>query len=204
MHVWLRRSRVGVTEYFFSMGDQSLRQGLVMGISSANEMLFSLYVDHTVTSSQYSDDAGMWVHWAFVYNTAGNDMSIFRGGVAQALSSVSGNGGTSGGPTSATGLMYVGMFKWTASDRRNYNGDMDELRMYGGRALTQVQVASQMANPSTDEWGLLVSLSFDVGSDLGKDSSCRGVGDATTVTAVATTGRECGSVDSSGLDTCSR
>ena len=175
-----------------------------MGIGAGCNMHFSLYADYTATSSGFSDDTGVWVHWAFVYNKDGNDMSIFRGGVAQALSSASGNGGTSGGPTSATGLMYVGMFKWSASDRRNYNGDMDELRMYGGRALTQLQVASQMANPSTDEWGLLVSLSFDVGSDLGKDSSCRGVGDATTVTAVATTGRECGSVDSSGLDTCSR
>jgi hypothetical protein len=40
--------------------------------------------------------------------------------------------------------------------------------------------------------------------DLGKDSSCGGVGDATSVTAVPTTGKECGIEDSSSVISCSR
>jgi hypothetical protein len=39
---------------------------------------------------------------------------------------------------------------------------------------------------------------------LGKDSSCRGVGDATSLTGVVSvTGKECGAEDNSGAATCS-
>ena len=63
-----------------------------------------------------------------------------------------------------------------------------------------------MANPTTDAPGLVLALTFDAGAgDLGKDYSCRGVGDAVSVTDVAAVaGKECGSMDSSAMVTCSR
>jgi hypothetical protein len=82
---------------------------------------------------------------------------------------------------------------------------MDEVRVYAGRALTQAEVASRMANPITDDSSLVFSMTLDgSGGDLGKDSSCRGVGDATSVTAVSVTGKECGTVDSSAVVSCNR
>ena len=59
-----------------------------------------------------------------------------------------------------------------------------------------------MANPTTDAPGLVLALTFDAGAgDLGKDYSCRGVGDAVSVTDVAAVaGKECGSMDSSAME----
>ena len=77
--------------------------------------------------------------------------------------------------------------------------------MYADRALTQAEVSLLMTNPTTDDLGLVLSMTFDgSGGDLGKDSSCRGVGDATSVTAVSVRGKDCGSVDSSALMSCNR
>ena len=82
---------------------------------------------------------------------------------------------------------------------------MDELRVYAERALTQAEVALRMTNPVTDDLGLVLSMTFDGSSaNLGKDSSCRGIGDATSVTGVVSvTGKECGAEDNSGAATCS-
>ena len=81
---------------------------------------------------------------------------------------------------------------------------MDGLLVYGDRALTQAEVSLRMGNPITDDLGLVLSMTFDGSSaDLGKDSSCRGVGDATSVTGVVSvTGKECGAEDNSGTATC--
>ena len=82
---------------------------------------------------------------------------------------------------------------------------MDEVRVFAGHALSQAEVSSLMANPTTDGLGLVMALTFDAGAgSLGKDYSCRGVGDAVSVTGVAVAGKSCGSVDSSALATCSR
>ena len=100
--------------------------------------------------------------------------------------------------------MHLGVFKWD-TDYWPFSGMMDEVRVFQRRALTQADLSSLMVSPATtDALGLVVALTFDNPSHLGKDSSCRGVGDATNVTAVAAPGKECGSVDSSAVDTCSR
>ena len=174
-----------------------------MRFQSDNTLFFGLINDETHTSSAYADDTGVWVHWAFVYNKIGNGMSIFRDGVAQTLSSTVGNGGTSSGPTTATGPIHLGVRKWSPADTP-FNGYMDELRVYAERALTQAEVASMMTNPLTNDVGLVLSMTFDgSSSDLGKDFSCGGVGDATSVTGVVSvTGKECGAEDNSGAATC--
>ena len=171
-----------------------------------NKMYFNLHSDSTLTSSPFPDDTGVWVHWSFVYNKIGNAMSIFRNGVQtpQAPSSTTGNGGTSDGPSTATGAIHLGVYK---DDTANspFNGKLDELRVYADRALTEAEVASMMTNPLTNDVGLVLSMTFDgSGGGLGKDSSCRGVGDATSVTAVPIMGKECGIEDSSSVISCSR
>jgi hypothetical protein len=116
-------------------------------------MRFSLHSDYTGTSSAFSSDTGVWVHWAVVYNKVGNAMSIFRDGVAQTPQAASGswpNGGTSGGPTSATGPIHRGVSKWDTSNSP-FNGNMDELRVYAERALTEAEVFSRMTKPITDD-----------------------------------------------------
>jgi hypothetical protein len=134
-------------------------------------------------------------------------MSIFRNGNLEASAAADGsqtNGGTSSGTTTATGPIYLGVKKWNMADKP-FNGNLDELRVYSGRALTEAEVASMMTNPITVDPGLVLSMTFDgSGGDLGKDSSCRGVGNATSVTAVSVAGKECGSVDSSALISCNR
>ena len=167
-----------------------------------NKMYFSLWADGTPTSPPSSSDTGVWVHWAFVYNKVGNGMRIFKDGSAQTLST-GGNGGTSGGSTSATGPIHLGVYKFNPSGSP-FNGNMDELRVYADRVLTEAEVASMMTNPITDDLGLVLSMTFDVSGNLGKDSSCRGIGDATSVTGVVSvTGKECGAEDNSGDATCS-
>ena len=170
-----------------------------------NKMGFGLYGDGTDTSSAFPSDTGVWVHWAFVYNKVGNGMSIFRDGVAQAPQAASGNnnGGTSSGPSTATGPIHLGVSKWFSSSP--FNGKLDELRVYADRALSPSDVSLRMTNPITDDPGLVLSMTFDGSSaNLGKDSSCRGVGDATSVTGVVSvTGKECGAEDNSGAATCS-
>ena len=175
-----------------------------MRFNSDNTMPFDLYNDYTQTSSAFPSDTGVWVHWAFVYNKEGNAMGIFRDGVAQTLSS-GGTTRTSGGPSTATGPIHLGVYKWNPSYKPS-NGNMDELRVYAERALTEAEVSLRMTNPVTDDLGLVLSMTFDGSSsaDLGKDSSCRGVGDATSVTGVVSvTGKECGAEDNSGAATCS-
>ena len=174
-----------------------------MEFRPSNTMQFSLYGDYTETSSDFPSDTGVWVHWAFVYNKIGNGMTIFRDGFAQTLSSTVGNGGTSSGPTSATGPIDLGVWKWDPKNEP-FNGKMDGLFVYGDRALTQSEVSLRMGNQITDDFGLVLSMTFDGSSDLGKDSSCRGIGDATSVTGVVSvTGKECGAEDNSGAATCS-
>ena len=129
-------------------------------------------------------------------------MSIFRDGVAETLA-YGGTTRTSGGPTSATGPIYLGVKKWDTS-YYPFNGNMDELCVYAERALTEAEVSLRMANPVTDDPRLVLSMTFDGSSaNLGKDSSCRGIGDATSVTGVVSvTGKECGAEDNSGAATC--
>ena len=210
--MWVKRRRDGIREHFLTMGSLGSygQSGTLVDLSfmNLNNMAWSFGAhDYTYTSSSYPADTGVWVHWSFVYNKIGNVMSIFRNGNLEASAAASGsqtNGGTSGGPTSATGPIYLGVKKWNMADKP-FNGKLDELRVYADRALTEAEVASMMTNPITDDPGLVLSMTFDgSGGDLGKDSSCRGVGDATSVTAVSVTGKDCGSVDSSALLSCNR
>ena len=178
-----------------------------MNFRSDNKMRFSLINDNTYTSTAFPSDTGVWVHWAFVYNNIGNAMTIFRDGTAQGLEGPPGsslNGGTSQGPTSATGPIHLGVSKWNPYNKP-FNGNMDELRVYADRALTEAEVSLRMTNPVTDDFGLVLSMTFDGSSaNLGKDSSCRGIGDATNVTGVVSvTGKVCGAEDNSGAATCS-
>ena len=81
---------------------------------------------------------------------------------------------------------------------------MDELRVYADRALSPSDVASMMTNPLTNDAGLVLAMTFDASGNLGKDFSCGGVGNATSVTGVVSvTGKECGAEDNSGATTCS-
>ena len=168
-----------------------------MFFNSDNTMSFSLSGDGTYTSSTYPDDTGVWVHWAFVYDKANNAMSILRNGVVQGLEGTPGgspNGGTASGPTTATGPIYLGVAKGTTG-YNPFNGNLDELRVYADRALTEAEVSLRMTNPITDDPGLVLSMTFD---------GCRGIGDATSVTGVVSvTGKECGAEDNSGAATCS-
>ena len=199
--LYVKRKRVDAVEHLLTMGALTTRGGVFMRFWSSNKMQFGFRSDNTVTSSAFPSDTGVWVHWAFVYNKVGNGMSIFRDGVAQGLAGA-GNGGTSQGPTTATGAIHLGVKKWDTSNSP-FNGNMDELRVYVARALTQVDVASMMTNPITDDRGLVLAMTFDFSADLGKDSSCRGIGDATSVTGVVlVTGKECGAEDNSGAATC--
>ena len=167
---------------------------------SDNKVEFSLYVDRTVTTSAFPSDVGVWVHWCFVFNSEGYTFTIYRDGAAQSLTKAAADG-----TTSASGPLFLGVFKWNKKGEP-FSGAMDEVRVFAGHALTQAEVSSLMANPTTDALGLVLALTFDAGAgSLGKDYSCRGVGDAVNVTDVeAVAGKECGSVDSSALATCSR
>ena len=167
-------------------------------------MYFDLWDDWTYTTSAYPSDVVVWVHWCFVFNSQGNTFAIYRDGVSQSLSPDD----TAGGTTSASGPLFLGVRKWVKNSNGYYDspfsGAMDEVRVFAGHALSQAEVSSLMANPTTDGLGLVLALTFD-GGDLGKDYSCRGVGDAVDVTDVAAVaGKECGSKDSSALATCSR
>jgi hypothetical protein len=111
-------------------------------------MRFGLYGDDADTTSVYPADTGVWVHWAFVYNKIGNGMSISRNGVSQGLEGAAGsnpNGGTSDGPSTATGPIYLGVQKWGTANSP-FNGNLDELRVYADRALTESEVSSRMTN----------------------------------------------------------
>jgi hypothetical protein len=204
--LYVQRKRVGVEEFLLTMGAQTERGAGVLYFWSSPRMLCHLNSDYTYTSSAFPSDTGVWVHWAFVYNKVGNGMSTFRDGVAEGLAGTPGNnlnGGTSQGPSTATGPIYLGVRKWdTASNP--FNGNMDELRVYADRALIQSEVSSMMTNPVTDDPGLVLSMTFDgSGANLGKDSSCRGVRNAISVTGVVSVaGKECGAEDSSSLLVC--
>ena len=154
--------------------------------------------DATSTASDYPDDTWLWTHWAFVYNTIGNGMSIFRNGVAQEVVS---NGGTSGGPTTATGAIHLGVWKFDTADSP-FNGDLDEFLLFEGRALSSAEVLTifQTDSTPTNMLSLTISLSFDVDSSLGTDFSCGGSNDAASATGVvAVQGVVCGSVSAASL-----
>ena len=133
MVLYVQRRRVG-KEFFFTMGDNTvMRGGVVVSIWWDNRVGFNLNDDFTNTDSTFPDDTGVWVHWAFVYNKIGNGMSIFRDGVSQtpqaaAASNPDYNGGTSGGPSSATGPIHLGVNKWDTTNKP-FNGNMDEVRV---------------------------------------------------------------------------
>ena len=164
-----------------------------------NKMYFDLFKDDTMTSSAFPSDTGVWVHWAFVYNKVNNRMIILRDGAVQAPEASSGsrpNGGTSSDPSTATGPIHLGVYKWSTSDNP-FNGNMDEFLLFEGRALTapDVLTIAQAASTPNTVLDLTISLSFDDGTDLEKDYSCGGSNDAASVTAVfAVRGVACGSV----------
>ena len=199
----VKKAEAGTGQTLFSMGQGTTRGGLFGYFQSDNTVAFGLYSDYTVTTSAYTSDVGVWVHWCFVFSSEGNTFAIYRHGVAQALTKAAADG-----TTSASGPLFLGVWKWWTNSNGYYygpfSGAMDEVRVFERRALTQVEVSSLMTNPTTDALGLVLALTFDTG-DLGKDSSCGGVGDAVSVTGLASVaGKECGSVDSSALIMCSR
>jgi hypothetical protein len=205
--LYVQRKRVGVYERLLTMGEQATRGAVYMYFQSDNKMQFGLYGDYTYTSSAFPSDTGVWVHWAFVYNKFGNAMTTFRNGAAQGLAGAAGtrNGGTSGGPTSATGPIHLGVNKWSTSNTY-FNGNMDEFLLFEGRALTAPDALAifQAASTPNTMLGLTISLSFDMGTDLKKDYSCGGSNDAASATGVvAVQGVACGSVSAVSL-TCGR
>jgi hypothetical protein len=199
--LWVYRRRMGVHEYLLSQGVNQPMKRVTLMVNNDNLKL-SFYNDDIVTST-YGSDIHTWVHLGFTFDKETLAMKIYKAGLAQVLD----NGNlykTASGTTSASGPIHLGVHKWNTA-HYPFNGKLDELRVFGDHALSQPEVSSLMTNPTTDDLGLVLSMTFDgSGGDLGKDSSCRGVGDATSVTAVSVTGKECGSVDSSALISCNR
>jgi hypothetical protein len=79
---------------------------------------------------------------------------------------------------------------------------MDEFLLFEGRALTapEVLAIAQAASTPNTVFALTISLSFDDGTDLGKDYSCGGSNDAASATGVvAVRGVVCGSVSAVSL-----
>ena len=199
----VKKAKDGTVQYLFTMGQDTTRGGPHVRFNSNNKVHFGLFRDDTDTTSTYPSDAGVWVHWCFVFNSEGFTFAIYRDGVAQGLIH-----DAASGTTSASGPLFLGVWKWNTNSNGYYyypfSGAMDEVRVFAGHALSQAEVSSLMANPTTDALGLVLALTFDAG-ELNKDYSCRGVGDAVSVTDVAAVGgKSCGSMDSSGLATCSR
>jgi hypothetical protein len=170
--LYVQRKRVGAYEYFLTMGAATTRGGVQMYFWTDNTMIFDLMSDYTYTSSPFPSDTGVWLHWAFVYNKEGNAMTTFRDGVAQTLSTTQGNGGTSSGPSTATGPIHLGVYKWSTSSFP-FNGNMDEFLLFEGRALTapDVLAIAQAASTPNTMLSLTISLSFDTSTNLKKDYS---------------------------------
>ena len=206
MSLWVQRRRVAVFEYLLSMGAQAARAAVYLFFgTSDNTMAFNLHGDTMYTASSYPDDTGVWVHWSFVFNKVGNTMVIFRNGISQSPQAgtpgSSPNGGVSGGTTTATGAIHLGVYKWSTS-AAPFNGNLDEFRLFEGRALAPADVLtiSQASVSDNNLEGLTVSLSFDTLGSLTTDYSCGGSNDAASATdVVAVRGVVCGSVSAVSL-----
>ena len=165
--MYVMKAEGGTQQYFLTMGERTTRGALQAYFFASNQLRFGFYDPDVDTTSAYPSDVGVWVHWCFVFNSEGSTFAIYRDGVAQSFTT----SGSASGTTSASGPLFLGVWKWSKG-RKPFSGAMDEVRVFVHHALTQAELPSLMADPTTDAPGLVLALTFDAGAgDLGKDYS---------------------------------
>ena len=204
VQLWVRRkdSGIGTKEHLLSQGEGSLRGAVQLLFLADNTFSFSLFDDLTITSSAFASDADLWIHWTTTLDHNSNAMTTYRNGRLEALQAASGtrNAGNAGGTTSASGGFYIGGNVWEPQDSP-FNGEVDEFRVWAGRSLLNSDIEENYVQQITVSIFLVLSLTFDEPTNVGRDFSCGGMSDATSVNADVTVGRLCG-VQSAALQPC--
>ena len=186
-----------------------LRESLILGfgIVVANTYWFGVYSDDTFSTNSYAGDVNNWVHITWVYDATTKERMIYRNGVKlQATYPIS------LAHPNPNNILKIGQFNNTVY----YNGYIDDLRVYTGRVLTQVEINAiyygyKLTNPVDNRDANISTLpiiwyKFDDSGNVGLDSMGKanliqdGTNEVLTYNSL-TSVRGNGSIESTGVKT---
>jgi len=145
--------------------------------SFSNKIAFNFGGNATYLVNAYASDANNWVHLAFIYDLPNKKMYIYRNGVNEpTLTQTS----PIIDPYTGTNSFTIG--RWSAGAYDFFNGNIDDLRVYTGKILTQEEITRIYTGSKTNyttqiteavlgaELNPLIWYKFDDSSNIGLDT----------------------------------